>query len=178
MSTKPIEKEAEPRNYEDLRSAIASAALVRGADRIIVGNEHTGARESWLFDFRALMLQPAWLDRCAEIFWERYASRLPFQVGGLETAGIPLVAAIIMKSVERGTPVNGFYVRKSRKRHGLMKYIEGTLTDDPIVFVDDLINSGNSLRKQIKILEEAGKKVRDAFVMLAFRDDTHYQFLK
>jgi outer membrane protein assembly factor BamB len=102
---------------------------------------------------------------------------LPFQVGGLETASIALVSAIVMKSVERGTPVNGFYIRKSRKRTGLTKYIEGTLTDEPIVLVDDLINSGSTIQKQIKILADRGKKVRDVFVMLAFRDKESYASL-
>src|SRR6185436_914631 len=103
---------------------------------------------------------------------------LPFQVGGMETAGIPLVAAIVMKSLERGTPVNGFYIRKSRKRQGLLKYIEGTLTNEPVILVDDLINSGTSVNKQIAILRDAGMKVSEIFVLLAFREDAAYSFLE
>lgn len=164
--------------YEDLRRAIASDVFVQAKHgAIIVASEHTGARESWLFDFRALMLQPRWLDRYAEIFWEHYASRLPFQVGGIETASIPLVTAIVMKSVERGTPVNGFYIRKSRKRQGLMKRVEGTVTDAPIILVDDLMNSGQSINRQIDVLESAGKTVSDVYVMLTFRADEAYSFL-
>lgn len=164
--------------YEDFRTAIAQFALVRAQDAVIVASERTGARDQWIFDFRAFILQPTWLDRYAEIFWEQYGSRLPFQVGGLETAGIPLVAAIVMKSVERGTPVNGFYLRKSRKRQGLMKNLEGTLTDEPIVFVDDLINSGQSMNKQIDILTGQGKTVSEAFVLLAFREKSAYDFFE
>lgn len=58
-----------------------------------------------------------------------------------------------------------------------MKDIEGTLTHDPIVFVDDLVNSGQSVNKQIDILARAGKKVTDVFVMLAFRARDAYSFL-
>ncbi|HUO50664.1 MAG TPA: PQQ-binding-like beta-propeller repeat protein [Candidatus Paceibacterota bacterium] len=163
--------------YEDLRQAIAATAFVQAKDATIIESEVTGRRADWIFDFRALMLQPQWLNRYAEIFWEIYADRYPFQVGGVETAGIPLVAAIVMKGVERGTPVNGFYIRKSRKREALMKYVEGTLTDDPIIFVDDLLNTGRSVNKQIDILSREGKKVTDVFVMLAFRADETYTFL-
>lgn len=180
MSTK-IKKNPENsvQPYEDLRTAIASTVCIEASSgAVIVASEHTGGRDPWIFDFRALMLQPQWLNRYAEIFWEQYESKLPFQVGGLETAGIPLVSAIVMKGLQRGTPVNGFYIRKSRKRHGLMKYIEGTLTDDPIIFVDDLINSGQSVNKQIDILAREGKKVTDVFVMLAFRASDAYVFLK
>jgi outer membrane protein assembly factor BamB len=83
-----------------------------------------------------------------------------------------------MKSVERGTPVTGFYIRKSRKRVGLMKYVEGTLTDVPIVLVDDLINSGKTINKQIEIIHTLGKTVREVYVLLAYRDREAYAFLK
>jgi orotate phosphoribosyltransferase len=166
-------------DYGDLKKAIESIALVRAQSGVrIMRNENSGVRDPWIFDFRALMLQPKWLNRYAEIFWELYKDKLPFQVAGLETAGIPLVAAIVMKSVELRHPVNGFYIRKSRKRQGLMKYIEGTLTKDPVIFVDDLINSGSSVEKQFLVLNDASAKVSDVFVMLAFRDDETYSHLK
>ncbi len=165
--------------YEDLREAISSTVFVQAEKgAVIIGSEPTGERNPWIFDFRALLLQSKWLDRYAEIFWERYASNPPFQVGGIETAGIALVAAIVMKGEERGTPVNGFYIRKSRKRQGLVKYIEGTLNDLPIVLVDDLMNSGQSIDKGIDILSQEGKKVTGVFVILAFRTDDAYVHLK
>lgn len=165
------------KKFEDLRAAIEQTAFVRQKDGArIIASEQTGARAEWLFDFRALMLQPKWLNRYAEIFWEIYAPRYPFQVGGMESAGIPLVTAIVMKGVERGTPVNGFFIRKSRKREGLMKQIEGTLTDEPVILVDDLVNFGNTLTKQLGVLAETGKNVSDAFVLLAFRDKEAYAF--
>ena len=84
--------------YDDLKQAIREHVLKRREDgEHIIIREEEGATAPWLFDFRALMLQPHWLNRYADIFWERYASHYPFQVGGMEAAGIPLVAAIIMK---------------------------------------------------------------------------------
>ncbi|TSC61497.1 MAG: quinonprotein alcohol dehydrogenase, partial [Parcubacteria group bacterium Athens0416_74] len=178
MNTK-IEIEKNKRGAEDFRKAISSTVFVQAKHgAVIVGNEHTGTRDPWMFDFRALMLQPKWLTRYAELFWERYQHKLPFQVGGIETAGIALVAAIVMKGVELGHPVNCFYVRKSRKRQGLMKYIEGTLTDEPVILVDDLMNSGQSVNKQIDILTREGREVTDVFVILTFRTDDAYAFLK
>jgi outer membrane protein assembly factor BamB/adenine/guanine phosphoribosyltransferase-like PRPP-binding protein len=165
--------------HEDLRKAIQATVLKRAEDGAMIASvKAPGTYDAWLFDFRALMLQPKWLNRYAEIFWQRYAGKLPFQVAGLETAGIPLVSAIVMKSVERGTPVNGFYIRKSRKRTGLMKYIEGTLTDEPVLFVDDLANSGQSIAKQVEVLRDAKVTMTEAFVLLAFRNDEAYEALK
>lgn len=163
---------------EALRQAIARHAFVRSsAARPIALREGSPDLGTWIFDFRALMLQPHWLDEYAEIFWESYAHRYPFQVGGYETAGIPLVTAIVMKGVERGTPVNGFFIRKSRKRRGLMKQIEGTLTEDPIILVDDLVNSGSSFEKQLAVLTDAAGRVSDLFAILAFRKPETYGHL-
>src|SRR3569832_1201726 len=148
-------------------------ALVRKEDGVrIIQDERSGAESAWLFDLRALMLDPEWLSRYAEIFWERYASQYPFQVGGMETAGIPLVTAIVLKGHERGTPVSGFFMRKSRKRNGLMNYFEGALSDAPIMLVDDLVNSGDSLAKCVEILKDQGRSVREAFVLIAIREES------
>jgi len=162
---------------EDFKSAIAHICFksVDHGDRIIAHDETTKAK--WLFDFRAIMLQPRWLNYYAEVFWERFKDYYPFQVSGMETAGIPLVAAIVMKGVERGTPVNGLYVRKSRKRQGLTKIIEGTPTLDPVIIVDDLINTGGSVYKQAKILKESGCSVVRIHAILTFRDQAAYYYL-
>ncbi len=159
---------------DDFKRAIADRVFISAQNATIVQRDEREPEAKWIFDFRAVMLEPQWLDAYAELFWEKYASRYPFQVGGQETAGIPLVAAIVMKGVQRGTPVNGFFIRKSRKRDGLMKFIEGTLTDDQIILVDDLINTGTTVNKQVKILADIEKKVDTIFAILAFRAQEAY----
>lgn len=165
-------------NSRAFRDAIETSALKRAANTRIVhlGGTPTAA-DNWMFDFRALILQPDWLSTYAELFWERFASALPFQIGGMETAAIPLVSAIVMKGKVRGTPVSGFYIRKSRDKDGLMKQIEGTLSSYPVILVDDLMNSGASLLKQVVILETNGQKVSDVFTVLRFRETAAYDAL-
>lgn len=159
----------------DLRETIKANVLKHASDGyVLTGVE--GNPAPWLFDFRAILLEPHWLDTYAELFWKRFESRLPFQVCAMESAGISLVSAIVMKSVARGTPVNGLYVRKSRKKHGLMKVLEGTPTKDPVILVDDLINSGRTFEKQIKVLDEHGLAVSDLYALIAFRTIDAYQF--
>lgn len=129
----------------------------------------------WIMDFRRVCLDPGFLDVYTEVFYERFKDRYPFQVGGMEVAAIPLVSAIIMKMRERGMPVNGFFIRKSRKKTGLLKMIEGRLTDDPVILVDDLINNGNTLDRQLKVMEEAQKKIIVFFTLLRFRSMVAYE---
>jgi outer membrane protein assembly factor BamB len=164
---------SDSRSY--LHDTILSRVFLRADEsrRMVLPN---GRPSAWIFDFRTVALEPAWLDRYSNIFWELFENRLPFQVGGMETAAIPLVSAIVMKGRERGTPVSGFYIRKSRDRDGLLKRIEGTLTDNPVILVDDIINSGGSFEKQLKVLEAEGKTVSDIFTILAFRERGAYAF--
>ncbi|OGG80302.1 hypothetical protein A3A39_03470 [Candidatus Kaiserbacteria bacterium RIFCSPLOWO2_01_FULL_54_13] len=142
--------------------------------RFALVSERLAGPGQWLFDFRSVILEPRWLDFVAEAFWKRFADKYPFQVGGAETLGIALVAAIVMKGVEHGTPVNGFFIRKSRKRTGLMKNIEGFLNEHPIILVDDIVNSGRTFEKQIVELTDRKKRVSDLFTILAFRDASAY----
>lgn len=128
----------------------------------------------WIMDFRRVCLDPRFLDAYTEVFYERYQDRFPFQVGGMEVAAIPLVTAIVMKMRERGKPINGFFIRKSRKKSGLLRMIEGSLTDDPVILVDDLINNGYTLDRQLKVLAEAGKTVSTFFTLLRFRAPEAY----
>lgn len=164
--------------YPDLYEAIKNNVLIKKENGVkIIKSEQTGELAGWAFDFRALLLQPHWLNRYAEIFWEQHADKYPFQVCGMETAAIPLVSAIVMKGVERGTPINGFYFRKSRKRYDLMKQVEGVVTQDPVIIVDEILNKGGTAHKQLVILKELQAKVIEVFCLIRFRKESAYQHL-
>jgi outer membrane protein assembly factor BamB len=130
----------------------------------------SGANYQWLIDVRPLLMDPVFLDAAAELFWAECSRFLPFQVGVIETAGVPLLSAILMKSAIRGTPVNGFVVRKERKTYGAGEQIEGTLTEAQILFVDDIFNSGNSLEKARVVLKQAGREVKSVFVLIDYEN--------
>jgi outer membrane protein assembly factor BamB/orotate phosphoribosyltransferase len=137
-----------------------------------------GEPSQWFFDFRSIILDGAVLDDIAKLFWERLKPRLPFQIGGLETAAIALVAAIVMKAKSEGIDLNGFYIRKSRKKDGLQRMVEGTLSDEKIVLVDDGINSGASIIRQLELLRLLGKRVDTACVMVRFRSESFYSYFR
>ena len=128
----------------------------------------TGNSNRWLIDLRRLFMDAESLDAAGELFWQECAGRMPFQVGGMEAAAIPFLSAIIMKSLSRGTPVNGFILRKERKTYGTGSSIEGTLTDAPIVIVDDILNSGTSMEKARVVLEQENKSITFAYVLIDY----------
>jgi outer membrane protein assembly factor BamB/orotate phosphoribosyltransferase len=163
--SKPLESKPAPVS-ELLFPAIRDHAILRAEDQRLISP--SGASNSWLIDMRRLFMDAKLLDTIADLFWETCADVLPFQVGGMESAAIPLISAILLKGLARGTPVNGFIVRKERKTHGAGELIEGTLTADPVVVVDDILNSGNSLEKVRVILEEERKTIALAFVLVDY----------
>lgn len=139
---------------------------------------HYAENTNWVFDFRAVMLSPDFVELYTDTFWEIFEKKLPFQLCALETSGISLVAAIVARSIERGTPITGFYLRKSRKKTDLTKIIEGTPTHEPVIVVDDLTNSGRSINFIFKILKEANLKPLHVFTLLRFREKDAYAHIE
>jgi orotate phosphoribosyltransferase len=165
-------------NLGDLKKIVVGSVYVtREQERII---SERGTSSNWIFDFRRVLLKPAVLDSLSEIFFDQMSKEVGrFQVGGIEVAAIPFVAGVVMKSVEKGQPVNGFFIRKSRKKTGLTKMIEGVVEDEtPIILVDDIINTGKSFIRQVEVIEALGKKVSAVYAILRFRDESYYTYFK
>lgn len=139
---------------------------------------HKGVIQSdgWLFDFRRVILDHDFAHAAARLFFDRF--RTPVQICGIEVAAIPLVSAFVMgSSLYASYSANGFFIRKSRKKDGLARMIEGTIADDvPIVVVDDLMNTGSSLIRQVEVIESLGKKVSAVWTILRFRDESFYEY--
>lgn len=135
-----------------------------------------GATQKWLIDLRPLLLDIESLDLITDAFWDEYEAKLPFQIGGMEVAAVPLITALLMKAHQRGLKTSGFIIRKERKKSGLGKIIEGPVTDDPIILVDDIMNSGASLEKSRIALEQINKKPKEVFVILNFENQAGKQW--
>ena len=158
-----------------LRDTIADGALVFDAQKKIFGSEES--KLSWIFDIKNISLQPHVLTTIAKLFWSQHKELPPCQIGGMETAAIPLITAIVLEGHRRGKQVSGFYIRKSRKKTGLMKQIEGSMTNNPIILVDDLINAGKSMARQIELLKLEGYVVHSIFAVVRFREDEEYRHI-
>lgn len=157
---------------DTLKNSLASARIDATSRTILLPNGRIG---TWTYDFRPLLLNNESLDLACRSLWDALPKNPPFQIGGLETAAIVLVAGLLAKAREHGIHTNGFYIRKSRRKDGLQNQIEGILTDKNIVLVDDALNSGRSFMRQIKAIEEAGKKVHTIAVLIRYRDLSFYK---
>lgn len=150
-----------------LKKLIKKDGLVVGSKQKIIA---PGGLESfWLFDIKTILLQPKSLEIITDLFWELFEKEYPFQVAGQETASIPMISAIILHGQKIGKPVSGFIIRKSRKPLGLQKIIEGSVTSEKIILVDDLINNGSAVEFMLKVIGDLNKKVSFIFTLLNYR---------
>lgn len=150
-----------------LNKIIADTAIYHSSDTLKIASP-TGQNQAWLIDLRPVLLNVDALDIITDIFWDRYEGQLPFQIGGMEVAAVPLVTALLMKAKQRGLQTSGFVIRKERKKSGLGKIIEGNLTDDPIMLVDDIMNSGTSLDKSRVFIEQENRKIDKVFAIINY----------
>ncbi len=166
--TEPAQAEDRPATSarDLLASAIRERGILREGDQRLISP--SGNSNRWLIEMRRLFMDAKLLDAAAELFWQECAGRMPFQLGGMEAAAIPLLSAILMKSLARGTPINGFTIRKERKTYGTGSSIEGAVSDAPIIMVDDVLNSGNSMEKARVVLEQVDKSIAAVFVLIDY----------
>jgi orotate phosphoribosyltransferase len=69
-----------------------------------------------------------------------------FQLSGLETASTPMITAIPIYMQAFGVHINGYSIRKEQKTYALRNWIEGCPDYKPTMLLDDICNSGGSMR--------------------------------
>lgn len=136
-------------------------------------NKITQKDLAWIFDFKTLSLDKKFLTAFVSAFEDAFSDVESFQVCGMESGAIPFVSAIALLSPKCK---NAFYIRKSSKKHDLAHLIEGKPAEGlPLIIVDDLINRGGTVQKQLAILKDVQQKPEAVFTILRFRDKEDYR---
>jgi orotate phosphoribosyltransferase len=112
---------------------------------------------SWQFYLRRGLFNSDFIHHLTRIFLykiEKEIGHFDFQISGMETAATPMITGIMMSArYQYGIDFKGFIVRKEEKEYGLRNWIEGIASKDtPILLMDDLCNSANSIYKCYYIL--------------------------
>ena len=115
-------------------------------------------KSSYYYDIKRISLQKEGLHLLSELLLTEIGKYGAKSVGGMEMGAVPLVTGIILKSSWDGKyrkGLNGFFIRKEAKNYGLQKRIEGNMIP-PVVIVDDVITSGQSLMDSIRVVNAEG----------------------
>jgi orotate phosphoribosyltransferase len=138
-----------------------------------------GGKSSYYYDLKAIALNPKALHLIGDLLLEEavkhYGAR---SVGGLEIGAIPISTAIVLQSFGKYKgDLEGFYVRKMPKSHGLKKKIEGSLVE-PVVVVDDVITTGCSVMQAIESVRKEGVSVQGIVCIVDRELDESQNLLK
>ena len=81
-------------------------------------------------------------------------------VGGLTFGADPLAVATAFASELKAKPINAFSIRKSRKDHGMIRWIEGDIQPgERVAIIDDVATTGGSTIKAIERARSEGLEV-------------------
>ncbi len=150
-----------------LKTSILDKAFITSKEADIFSSD--GTKINNLLDFRNVILNGQNLEDLAEIFWDLHQDCNGIQIAGLEIGAIPILTAIVYKGTQLNKDVRGLIIRKSKKKYGLQKIIEGDIKpDQPDIVVDDTFNSGTSLDRSISALADHGLKTKSCFVVVDF----------
>ncbi len=153
----------------DLQQTIQTQAIIRKDQQRIFSR--SGSDLEWLIDLRPLFLNLEALSHLSKLFWERYENAGPFQLAAMEVAAIPLMTALQLSGLKRGRKLNGFIIRKDRKEYGTARNIEGIVTNEPVILVDDLLNSGESLERARAVIEQESATLKEIFVVIDYKSE-------
>ena len=128
-------------------------------------NLSSGKHSTYYFDSDLMTMSPVGSFEVGRYFFRMIKETCAEAVGGVAVGGIPVVTAITLTSYNYGSPLPSFYVRNMPKAHGKENVIGGNFPSSPVtpvVMVDDVLTTGSSLLRAIKVVEGLGCKVEAA----------------
>jgi adenine/guanine phosphoribosyltransferase-like PRPP-binding protein len=136
-----------------------------GVYRVAPGNRPIPGKRpntyyTWQIYLRRCMFDPQFVFTAAELLVDKLPNK-DVQICACEDAGVVLGMAM---ATILGTPM--ISIKKSRKVYGLLNFTEGRTTGKPILLVDDVAGSQNTLKAGVKVLEAFHLPIADQYVTL------------
>jgi orotate phosphoribosyltransferase len=124
-----------------------------------------GARAEYYVDARRALLRPAGFIAAGELIAAAAREVGATAVGGPATAAIPPSCAAL--AVPAGKSLVGFFVRSSRKEHGLQRWVEGPVEQGArCLVVEDTVTTGGSTVAAIERIREQGLEIAGAVAVV------------
>lgn len=155
MKIKPADANASA--WEELKEIIQVKSYITDGDFKLA----SGASSNFFFDMKVTLLDPKGATLAADLILDMIKNDRVKAIGGMELGACPIASAVCVRSQERGMPINAFYVRKTPKKRGTQKMIEGEplKPGDRVVVVDDVTTSGGSVMDAIKEVRALGCEI-------------------
>lgn len=120
----------------------------------------SGQTSNYYIDGRMVLMQGESATLLGELVYQATKDLQIQAVGGPETGALPIATATAMRYFQAGFTIEGFYVRKETKQHGLQKRIEGGLPEKArVAIVEDVMTTGKSALGAVQAVQEAGAQI-------------------
>jgi orotate phosphoribosyltransferase len=147
MATAPATPEVPDlrRKRERLRAIIRRESLLKDRKFLL----SSGGSSSLFFDLKKTMFDPEGASLLADLLFDRIKDEDVDYIGGMETGGIPIVAALSMRSWPE-KPLRGFFVRKAAKGHGTDQRVDGFIErGSKVILFEDVTTTGGSAMQAV-----------------------------
>lgn len=125
----------------------------------------SGQKATYYVDARRAVLQPRGFLAAGELIAAEAVALGAAAVGGPATAAVPLACAAI--AVPAGADLAAFFVRSSRKEHGLQRWVEGPVAPGMrVLVVEDTVTTGGSTATAIERVREQGLEVAGVLALV------------
>ena len=127
----------------------------------------SGRTSRFYVNCKPVTLHPRGLVLIGNLVFDAVKTADATAVGGLTFGADPIAVATALISEQRHKPVKAFSVRKQKKDHGIVKWIEGDIQpQERVAVIDDVVTTGSSTIKAIERIREEGLLVDHAIVLV------------
>ena len=127
----------------------------------------SGKMSSFYVNCKPVTLSPRGMYLIGHLMFDAISDMKIKGVGGLTFGADPIAMAISFVSEIKKKPIKAFSIRKNQKDHGIIKWIEGDLTDgDSVAIIEDVVTTGGSTIKAIERARIEGLKVKRIIVLI------------
>ena len=119
----------------------------------------SGRMSRFYVNCKPTTLSPRGMFLVGHLVFDIITDLKPNGIGGLTFGADPMAMATAFVSELKESPINAFSIRKTRKDHGIIKWVEGDMQPGQrVVIIDDVATTGGST---IKAIERAGSEGLD-----------------
>ena len=127
----------------------------------------SGKQSPFYFDCKKTTLDPEGSYLIGEIIFRIVRNCPVKRVAGLTLGADPIASALMHRSWSYRKPISHLIIRKQKKDHGSVKWIEGNFEKgDQTLIVDDVITTGSSVITSVKRAMEEGLNICGVIILL------------
>jgi orotate phosphoribosyltransferase len=127
----------------------------------------SGRMSRFYVNCKPTTLHPRGMVLVGQLLFERLRDSGVTAVGGLTFGADPVAFAAAFASELNANPIKAFSIRKTRKDHGIVRWIEGDIrTGESVAVVDDVATTGGSTITAIERARAEGLNVIKAVVLV------------